>query len=378
MYEVIIIGAGSVGTPIAMSLAARGYSPLVIDSGSSAGQGNNKCAIGGVRATHSDPAKVALSLHSLKTFANWEEQYGDDIGWKMGGYTFVAYTEEISEALQKMIPLQQKAGLNIRWCKPDEIKKLVPGINSKNLYGGTFSEEDGSASPMESCYAFEREAKRSGAEFAYNETVIGIEKNNEFIVTTDKGTYSAKRVINCAGSYAREVGEMVGLDLPVYPDMHEAGITEPVKPFFDPMVVDINKAVGSANYYFYQYTTGQIVFCITPDPPFLGKGTNETSTFLPQVANRMVSLYPRLANIKVRRTWRGCYPQTPDGTPILGSAGPDGYYVAVGMCGQGFMLGPGIGEVIARLIAEEITNEDKMVLEAMKLNREFSGTESLK
>ena len=62
MYEVIIIGAGSVGTPIAMSLAARGYKPLVIDSGSSAGQGNNKCAIGGVRATHSDPAKVALSV----------------------------------------------------------------------------------------------------------------------------------------------------------------------------------------------------------------------------------------------------------------------------------------------------------------------------
>ena len=378
MYEVIIIGAGSVGTPIAMSLAVRGYNPLVIDSGSSAGQGNNKCAIGGVRATHSDPAKVALSLHSLKTFANWEEQHGEDIGWKMGGYTFVAYTKEISEALQQMIPLQQKAGLNIRWCKPEEIVKLVPGINSKNLYGGTFSEEDGSASPMESCYAFEREAKRNGAEFAYNETVMGIEKNNEFIVTTDKGTYSAKRVINCAGSYAREVGLMVDLDLPVYPDMHEAGITEPVKRFFDPMVVDINKALGSANYYFYQYTTGQIVFCITPNPPFLGKGTNETSTFLPQVANRMVSLYPRLANIKVRRTWRGCYPQTPDGTPILGYAGPEGYYVAVGMCGQGFMLGPGIGEVIARLVTEELTDEDKMVLDAMKLNREFSGTESLK
>ncbi|MCP4647610.1 MAG: FAD-dependent oxidoreductase, partial [bacterium] len=154
MYDVIVIGAGSVGTPTAMSLAERGLKTLVIDSGKSAGQGNNKCAIGGIRATHSDPAKVALSLHSLKTFSQWQEIHGDDIGWYMGGYTFVAYTEEISRSLQQMIPAQQKAGLDIRWCDPDEITRLVPGISCEGLLGGTFSPGDGSASPMESCYAF--------------------------------------------------------------------------------------------------------------------------------------------------------------------------------------------------------------------------------
>ena len=378
MYEVIIIGAGSVGIPTAMSLAERGIKSLVIDSGRSAGQGNNKCAIGGIRATHSDPAKVALCLHSLKTFGTWEKIHGDDIGWYMGGYTFVAYTEEISRSLQNIIPAQQKAGLNIRWCSAEEIAEIVPGINSEGLFGGTFSPEDGSASPMESCYAFHRYAVKLGTEFRFGETVTSIEKNDTFTVTTDKGEYSAAKVINCAGSFGREVGAMVGVDLPVYPDMHEAGITEPVERFFNPMVVDISKITGSANYYFYQYSTGQVVFCITPDPPVPGKGTEETSTFLPQVARRMVKLYPRLANIKVRRTWKGCYPQTPDGAPVLGQVGPEGYFAAVGMCGQGYMLGPGVGEVMARLVTDRSTDEDRMVLNAMRLDREFSGTEALK
>ncbi len=378
MYEVIIIGAGSVGTPTAMSLASKGIRTLVIDSGSSAGQGNNKCAIGGIRATHSDPAKVALSLYSLKTFSTWQEVHGEDIGWFMGGYTFVAYTEEIALALQNMIPAQQDAGLNISWCDPHRIMKLVPGINPTGLLGGTFSPEDGSASPMESCYAFQRQAMRQGAEFRFGETVSTIRKKGSFIVTTNKGEYSAEKVINCAGSYGREVGAMVGVDLPVYPDMHEAGITEPVQRFFNPMVVDISRIAGSANYYFYQYSTGQIVFCITPDPPVLGTGTEETSTFLPQVSRRMVKLYPRLGNIKVRRTWKGCYPQTPDGTPVLGQVGPRGYFAAVGMCGQGFMLGPGAGEVMARLVTDQSTDEDRMVLHAMRLDRKFTGTEALK
>ncbi len=378
MYEVIIIGAGSVGTPIAMSLAARGVKSLVIDSGSSAGQGNNKCAIGGIRATHSDPAKVALSLHSLKTFSTWKDVHGDDIGWFMGGYTFVAYTEEISRSLQNMIPAQQNAGLNIKWCDADEIIDLVPGISREGLLGGTFSPGDGSASPMDSCYAFQRQAVKEGAEFRFGETVESIVKKGNFTVRTDKGEYNSTKIINCAGSFGREIGAMLGIDIPVYPDMHEAGITEPVQRFFNPMVVDISRSPGSANYYFYQFSTGQVVFCITPEPPILGTGTAETSVFLPQVARRMVKLYPRLANLKVRRTWRGCYPQTPDGTPILGQAGPAGSFVAVGMCGQGFMLGPGVGEVMARLVTDRSTGEDKMVLDAMRLNREFTGTEALK
>jgi sarcosine oxidase, subunit beta len=378
MYDVIIIGAGSVGTPTAMSLARRKVRTLVIDSGSSGGQGSNKCAIGGIRATHSEPAKVILSLASMETFSRWSDEFGEDIGWHMGGYSFVAYTPEVKEGLRSIIPAQQKAGLNIRWCEPREIAEIVPGINTEGLLGGTFSPEDGSASPMESCYAFHRNASAHGARFLFRETVRGITRDKEFHVHTCKGSYSAPVVINCAGSFAPQVGLMAGVELPVYPDMHEGGITEPVQRFFHPMVVDISRSPGSANFYFYQYSTGQVVFCITPDPPLPGTDTFETSRFLPDVSRRMVKLYPRLANLKVRRTWKGCYPQTPDGSPILGETGVPGFLAAVGMCGQGFMLGPGVGEVLARLVTEESTEDDETVLHAMRLNREWGRAEALK
>jgi sarcosine oxidase subunit beta len=120
------------------------------------------------------------------------------------------------------------------------------------------------------------------------------------------------------------------------------------------------------------------VFCITPDPVIPGTDSRETSEFLPMVARRMVGLYPRLAAVKVRRTWRGAYPQTPDGSPFMGQAGPDGHYIAVGMCGQGFMLGPGAGDLMARLVCGETRPEDMQVLRDFSLDREFAGEEHLK
>ena len=97
------------------------------------------------------------------------------------------------------------------------------------------------------------------------------------------------------------------------------------------MVVDIRPVTGSANYYFYQHATGQIVFCITPSPSIWGEDCRETSEFLPMVARRMVDVMPRLANIRVRRTWRGLYPMTPDGFPIVGwSKEAEGYLAGRG------------------------------------------------
>jgi sarcosine oxidase subunit beta len=88
---------------------------------------------------------------------------------------------------------------------------------------------------------------------------------------------------------------------------------------------------------------------------------------------------PRLKNIKIRRTWRGLYPMTPDGSPIVGNVKDlKGYINAAGMCGQGFMLGPGLGELISRLINNKLTSSDKEILEEMTLYRDFSAVEKLK
>ncbi len=380
-YDVIVIGAGSIGNPAAFYLAQAGCKVLVLDAATSAGQGSNKHAIGGIRATHSDPAKIRLSLRSIEIFSTWKERYGDDLEWHKGGYTFVAYREKEEKTLQDLLVIQKSFGLNIDWLSPEQMLEIVPGLNPSNLRGGTFSPDDGNASPLLTAHAFFKQAANRGAVFRFNEPVTKIITQGGKIaaVQTAQGTYGADVVINAAGAYAHQIGQLVGMNIPVKPDAHESAISEPVERFFHPMVVDIRPSPGSTNYYFYQHLTGQLMFCITPSPNIWGYDTRETSEFLPLIARRMVDLMPRLRNLRVRRTWRGLYPMTPDGSPIVGwSKEMQGFLLAVGMCGQGYMLGPGMGEFLSRMVTGSLSEEDEMILKTFSPYRTFAGQEKLK
>ncbi len=380
-YDVIVVGAGSVGVPTAIALGKMGLETLVLDRHPSPGQGENKKAIGGIRATHSDPAKILTCLSSLKIFSTWQENYGDDIEWLKGGYTFPVYRNVEEKALKDILPIQKEFGLNTDFVGPKEIQKIVPGINPDGLIGGTVSPDDGSASPLRANNAFYKRALGLGVEFRFRASVTGITTKNDRVVgVTCNGTQvQAPVVINAAGPFSNPLCKTAGVDIPVVPDSHEAAITEPVESFFTCMVVDLRPAAGSKNYYFYQNKLGQVVFCITPVPVIVGTDVRETSVFLPQVAARMLRLLPRLKNIRVRRAWRGLYPMSPDGSPLVGwDNRVKGLVHATGMCGQGFMLGPGVGEVVARLVAEETTKEDKTILEGFAPYRSFGGEEALK
>ncbi len=379
--DVIIVGAGSVGVPTALALAERGLKTRVIDMHPSPGQGENKHAIGGVRATHSDPAKILTCRRSLEIFATWQDLHGDNIEWLKGGYVFPVYRKKDETMLKKLLPVQKKYGLRIDFVKPKEIQQLIPGINPQRLRGGTFSPDDGSISPLLTVNAFYQRAAELGVDFHFKERVgqIQIENNRVIGVVTEQAEYRAPIVVDTAGPFSPELSRTAGIDLKVVPDSHEGAITEPVKPFFKSMVVDIRPGPGSKNFYFYQNLHGQVIFCITPDPPIVGTDKGETAEFLPQVCARLVHLLPRLKNLRVRRTWRGLYPMTPDGSPLVGwNQQLKGLLHITGMCGQGLMLGPGAAEVVARLIAGETTDDDQIILEAFSPHRSFKGQEALK
>lgn len=379
-FDVVIIGAGSVGVPLSFFLAEKSIKVGVIDKMPSVGRGQNRSAIGGIRATHSDPAKIRICQISIDVIKNMKEKYGRDVDWVQGGYLFPVYDEAAEIALKDLLKFQKKFNLNIDWVPPNVVDDLVPGINKNELRGGTFSPDDGSASPLKVADAFYTLARNEGAEFIFNEKVISVVSKNESIesVVTDKCEYAAGMVVDSSGAAAGEIGKIIGMNIPVYPDSHEAGITEPVQRFFEPMVVDIRPDEKSANYYFYQNAEGQVVFCITPSPIIPGKDIDSTSEFLPLVVRRMVNLYPRLRNLRVRRTWRGLYPMTPDGFPIVGYVKKiSNFILAAGMCGQGFMLGPGLGKILSEIIVDKTDKYDH-ILEQLTLYRSFMGEEVLK
>jgi sarcosine oxidase subunit beta len=375
-YDAIIIGAGSVGLPTAYFLSLEGWKVLVLDAAASPGQGQNKAAIGGVRATHSDPAKITLCLRSLEIFSTWERRHGADIGWVPGGYCFPVFRKKEEEILKGILPIQKSYNLEIDWFGPGKIKKLVPGINEKNLRGGTYSPGDGQVSPLKSAAAFWLESRDRGAEYRFKEPVTGLIITGGRIrgVKTAKGRYHADVVLNAAGSEAREIGLMAGIDIPVIPDSHEAGISAPMERFFDPLIVDIRPGPEgkTKNFYFGQNDRGQVIFCYTPITPIVGTNISCTSEFMPVIARRLIDLIPRLGNMLIRRVWRGLYPMTPDGIIILDKVREvEGLYLAVGMCGQGFMLGPGVGENMANLIINNEPVIDRDIFATLSFYRDF-------
>jgi sarcosine oxidase subunit beta len=380
-YDVIIIGAGSIGAPTALALSKSKVRVVVVDAASSIGQGSNKAAIGGVRATHSNLAKVRLCLDSIQELSTWKERFGDEIEWYQGGYTFVAYDEETKKALKSIVAEQKPLNTGLQWLEKRDLLEHVPALSPKQLLGGTFAGHDGSASPLLTINAFFHHASSNGAVFRFNESVTNILTENHHVkgITTTRETYHAPIVINAAGASAKAIGEMTHSSLQVRPNVHEAGVTEPVQRFLEPMIVDTRKISNSSSIYFYQHSTGQIIFCLTPEPPIWERDRIETSYFLPLSARRLLSLVPGLRTVKVRRTWSGYYPMTPDGSPLLGwDQATEGMLIAAGMCGQGFMLGPGIGKLISRMIQQQLTEADHEILAQLSPYRKFVTTETLK
>ena len=383
-YDVVVVGAGSVGTPSALALAERGLRVLVLERRAAAGQGDNKAAIGGVRATHSDPAKILLCTESLRIFSTWRAERGDDIGFKPGGYAFPVYGAALQDKLRGLLPLQHSYALDIDWVDAARMATLIPGIDPDGLRGGTYSPGDGQVSPLLAVAAFQRAAQAAGAEFRFREPVVGFEQRGGRVtaVRTERATYATDAVVLATGADAAAQGPALGVTLPVYPDSHEAGISAPLAPFLAPLVVDLRPGpLGrTANFYFGQNGEGQIIFCYTPSSLFPGTERASTSEFLPVVARRLIGLLPRLKNMLVRRIWRGCYPMTPDGIPIVDRlSAVEGVTLAIGMCGQGFMLGPGVAAEVAHLVCEGRTGLPPEAHASLRFDRSMAThTETLK
>lgn len=371
-YDVVIIGAGSIGGACAWRLSEAGLRTAVIEKERTFGQGQNKAAIGGIRATHSEGCKIALCHESLRIVSTWKEKYGDDIDWIQGGYLYPVYTEKTERVLKDLLKVQKSFGLNIDWIGPDETLEIAKGLRRDGLRGATFSPEDGCVSSLKLGAALHGQAVKNGAEFIYGEEALKVEDG---VVVTSKGRYGFGTCVLASG--VSDIRSLAGIPGDIFMEHHEAAITEPLAPFTDAMVVDIEKVGNYGSCYFYQNREGQVIFCLSPDPPNMGfRERYNNSAFLPNITRRMLNLVPGLRDVKIRRTWAGYYPMTRDGVPFFEKRG--NVIVACGMCGQGLMMGPGVASNVESMIRTGRPLIDEGLFSKLAVEREFSSTELLK
>lgn len=372
--DVIVIGGGIIGAATGYYLAKSGLKVYLLEKLYPCSGSTGRC-IGGIRQQFSHELSIRVMLESVKIFFNLSEEFGKSIEWFPGGYLFLAHSEEKKKAYLSAIAIQQKYGLPVQFISPEECVKIVPQLNPEGLIGGAYCPTDGQANPFLVTYGYLDGIKRfKGKIFTYTEVKrINLEQDRVVSITTDQDEeFFAPIVLNAAGPFARKIGKMVGLDLPIYPDRHESLVTEACERLFDPMLVDYR---SDGCYFIQNYGTGHFIGCYTPDPIVPGESINSTDEFLTEMPKRMIRLVPALKNLKVIRQWAGSYEMTPDGNPIVDRTPINGFYVSAGMCGHGFMFGPALGKFMAEMI---LTGKSSIPLDDFALNRDFKKAEAMR
>lgn len=371
--DVIVIGGGIIGLAATFHLAKRGQKVLLLEK-KYPGSGSTGRCIGGIRQQFSTPGAIHLMRESVRQFRQMKEEFGFSIEYFEGGYLFLAHDTQRLETFKAILPLQKSLGLKVEILDAAGCLKIAPQLNPEGLLGGVFSPEDGQAYPFKVIEGYIQEIKKLQSQVRFFNEVhkIIVEKHAVVGVKTVNGeTFHAHAILNAAGPWAQEVGQMAGLELPIAPEEHEAFVTDRVPPLFTTMVVDYR----TDGCYFYQRNNGQVIGCYSPVPNKPGIITESSLEFLVEMSKRTVRLVPELATARVIRHWGGCYSMTPDGSPFIDKTEINGFYVANGMSGHGFMFAPAIGRYISEIILD---NRYPFDWSEFSMGRDFSRQELLK
>jgi sarcosine oxidase subunit beta len=371
--DAIIIGGGIIGCATGYYLTKKGLKVHLFEKDYLSAGSTGRC-IGGIRQQFSTELSIRVAMESMKKFTIMADELGQDVEFHQGGYLFLAHSNDKKDTYLQLIQLQQKMGLDVEYVGVSEIEKLVPEIDTTDLLGGAYCSHDAQANPFLVVDGYAKCIREKGDVFPYKEIIrINIENSKVTSVRTiDNETYYAPIIVNAAGPFARDVAKLVNIDIPIYPERHEAMITEQMERFFDMMIVDYR---SDGCYFNQKWGKGSIIGCYTPIPNVPGLDIKVSFKFAKEMGRRMARLIPKLKNIKIIRQWSGSYEMTPDGNPIVDKTDIDGLWIVGGMCGHGFMLGPEIGWIAAEYITEGNTPYD---ISTFALKRNFSSKEVMK
>ena len=353
-YDVIIIGAGIMGSATAFELGKRGLKVALLDKrGVGAGGTGQSSAI--IRQHYSKELTARMAKYSLGVFQNFDDQVGGESGFTPSGFLLVAAAKDL-DGLKANVALQQKLGIQTEIIDREAIHNLMPALKTSDLVAAAYEPESGYADPYLTVTGYANAARQEGAKLFQDTPVTGIRFNGDKVVGVDtlKGSFDAPLVLNSTGPWGAQVAKMAGVDVPINacrvqvaffrrPAGYEAS---------HPVFADFINAT-----YFRSETGGlTLVGLVDPeeasaivDPDNFREGMDDE--FVMEAGERLIKRFPAMEQSQVTGGYASLYAITPDWHPIVDELIPgSGFYVCSGFSGHGFKLGPAVSVMTADLM----------------------------
>ena len=370
-YRVVVIGGGVVGASVLYHLSKYGWSDVAIIERDVLTAGSSWHAAGGIHALNADPNIAALQAYTIDLLSEISKESGLDIGMHMtGGITFAE--EPVRwEWLQSAYRVFQTMGIEDVWLMaPDEIAEKCPIIDTSNVLGGLWADREGYIECSAVVNAYAKAARQRGAEVIEHNRVLDLEPRADggWDVITEKGTIVAEHVVNAGGLWAKQVGRMAGVELPVSPLMHHYLVTEAIPELeaIDweiPMMIDLDGftymrqelkgvllGIYEIDHKHWQIDGAPWDYGIELLPPEIDRISNEIAV--------ATERYPALDRTGIKQWVNGAFTFSPDGNPLVGPVpGLSNYWSACAVM-AGFLQGGGVGKALAEWMISGEPEED--------------------
>ena len=364
--KVVIIGGGVVGCSILFHLAKFGLKDCILLERKELTSGSSWHAAGNVHVISNDPNISRLMAYTIRLYKEIEETSGHSVGFKPSGGFYLASNEVWADYLKRERSKARYMGLDQEFISLEEIAIKNPLIDPKRYISALWDPIDAEVDPSGVTYAFAKAAKVHGAKYHINTVVKDTKQKNDgtWDVITNQGNINAEIVINAGGLWAREVGHLAGINLPVQPMEHHYLITDSI-PEIESLPEGQRLPVGTdfeGNIYFRQEGKGMLLgtyeqqstpWKIEGTPMSFGHELLEPK--LENIQDRLAIGFERMPALEkagIKNIVNGPFTFGPDGSPLIGPVpGLQNYWVAVGVM-AGFCQGGGVGKCIAEWIID--------------------------
>ena len=373
--DVIIVGGGIVGSATAFFLRQRGLSVILLEQ-FKVGQQASGVNFGNVRRQGRFLPQLPLANRSREIWGRIPELTGSDVEFMKVGHVRFIWEESELEAIESYARGAREYGLKLEIIGKNALSDRFPFIGPEAV-AASYSAEDGHANPRLAAPAFARAAKRDGATVLEHCTVVHIHASDPgFTVETSLGRFASTQLLLSGGAWASRLSAELEEPVPLLPAGPQMAVTEPL-PYFIQPVVGVSTRKSEEELYLRQIPRGNVIFGgIRRASINFGK---DWAKYQPDVITaqlrQLVRLVPALRHANIIRTWSGIESYFPDDLPVMGpSSRHGGLFYAFGFSGHGFQTGPGVGDVMAELIA---TRETSIAIDHYSIKRFLSPSAEL-